>query len=124
MNAVLSQGVESGAVAGAVAAVANREGVVHEAAFGGRALGSGAAMTADSVCWIASMTKAITSVAAVQCAERGQLQLDEPAKNICPELGKVGVPTALDGQGLPLTRPPKRDITLRQLLTAIGNGNC
>lgn len=117
INAVLSQGVKSGAVPGVVAMVANREGVLYEGAFGEKALGSGDAMTADSVCWIASMTKAITSVAAVQCVERGQLKLDEPAKKICPELGKVGVLTGFDASGKPVTRPPKRDITLRQLLT-------
>ena len=117
INAVLNAGVKSGAVPGVVAAVANREGVLYEGAFGERALGSGNAMTNDTVCWIASMTKAITSVAAVQCVERGHLKLDEPAKNICPELGKVGVLTGFDAHGKPLTRAPKRDITLRQLLT-------
>ena len=117
INAVLSQGVKSGAVPGVVAMVANREGVLYEGAFGEKALGSGDAMTADSVCWIASMTKAITSVAAVQCVERGHLKLDEPAKKICPELGKVGVLTGFDASGKPVTRPPKRDLTLRQLLT-------
>ncbi|MEY2909525.1 MAG: hypothetical protein RLZZ602_2048, partial [Pseudomonadota bacterium] len=91
ISGVLSQGVKSGAVPGVIAAVANREGVLYEGAFGEKALGSGQAMTNDTVCWIASMTKAITSVAALQCVERGHLKLDEPAKNICPELGKVGV---------------------------------
>lgn len=117
IDSLLSQGVKSGAVPGVVAAVADREGVLYESAFGERALGSGQAMTADTVCWIASMTKAITSVAAVQCVERGLLKLDEPAKKICPELGKVGVLTGFDAAGQPTTRPPKRDITLRQLLT-------
>jgi len=117
IDALLSAGVKSGAVPGVVAAVADREGVLYEGAFGERALGSGNAMTNDTVGWIASMTKAITSVAAVQCVERGHLKLDEPAKNICPELGHVGVLTGFDANGKPQTRPPKRDITLRQLLT-------
>jgi len=117
IDAVLNAGVTSGAVPGVVAAVADREGVLYEGAFGERALGSGNAMTTDTVGWIASMTKAITSVAAVQCVERGHLKLDEPAKNICPELGHVGVLTGFDANGKPQTRPPKRDITLRQLLT-------
>jgi CubicO group peptidase (beta-lactamase class C family) len=117
IDTVLSDGVKSGAVPGVVAAVADREGVLYEGAFGERALGSGNAMTHDTVGWIASMTKAITSVAAVQCVERGLLKLDEPAKNICPELGHVGVLTGFDANGKPQTRPPKRDITLRQLLT-------
>jgi len=117
IDALLSAGVKSGAVPGVVAAVADREGVLYEGAFGERALGSGNAMTNDTVGWMASMTKAITSVAAVQCVERGHLKLDEPAKNICPELGHVGVLTGFDAHGKPETRPPKRDITLRQLLT-------
>ena len=117
IDALLSAGVKSGAVPGVVAAVANREGVLYEGAFGERALGSGNAMTNDTVGWMASMTKAITSVAAVQCVERGHLKLDEPAKNICPELGHVGVLTGFDANGKPQTRPPQRDITLRQLLT-------
>ena len=117
IDAVLSAGLKSGAVPGVTAAVADREGVLYMGAFGERALGSGNAMTNDTVGWIASMTKAITSVAAVQCVERGHLKLDEPAKNICPELGHVGVLTGFDSHGKPQTRPPKRDITLRQLLT-------
>ena len=117
ISTVLKQGVESGAVPGVVAAVADREGVIYEGAFGERALGSGQAMSTDTVCWIASMTKAVTSVAALQCVERGQLELDAPAKNVCPELGQVGVLTGFDSQGRPVTRAPKRDITLRHLLT-------
>lgn len=117
IDGVLSSGVSSGSVPGVIAALANREGVLYEGAFGERALGSGNHMTNDTVCWIASMTKAITSVAAVQCVERGHLKLDEPAKNVCPELGHVGVLTGFDSNGKPSTRPPKRDITLRQLLT-------
>ena len=117
IDAVLKNGISRGDAAGVSAVVANREGVIYEGAFGERTLGSGVAMTPDTVGWIASMTKAITSVAAVQCVERGLLKLDAPAKNVCPELGKVGVLTGFDGSGNPITRPPKRDITLRQLLT-------
>lgn len=117
IDAVLKHGIARGDAAGVAAVVANREGLIYEGAFGERTLGSGVAMTPDTVGWIASMTKAITSVAAVQCVERGLLKLDAPAKNVCPELGKVGVLTGFDGSGNPITRPPKRDITLRQLLT-------
>ena len=52
IDSVLAQGVTSGAVPGVIAAVANREGVVYEGAFGEKALGSGNAMTKDTVCWI------------------------------------------------------------------------
>jgi methyl acetate hydrolase len=117
LDSVLKQGISKGDVPGVAVAIGNREGVVYEAAFGERKLGSGVAMTSDTVGWIASMTKAITSVAAVQCIERGLLRLDQPAKEICPELGQVGVLTGFDANGQPRTRPPKRHITLRHLLT-------
>lgn len=117
LDNVLSSGIQRGDAAGVSAVVGNREGIIYEGSFGERSLGSGVAMTLDTVGWIASMTKAITSVAAVQCVERGLLHLDSPAKNICPELGKVGVLTGFDDTGNPVTRPPKRDITLRQLLS-------
>jgi methyl acetate hydrolase len=53
-------------------------------------------MTMDTVFAIASMTKAITATAAMQFVERGQLKLDEPASDIIPYLGGVGV---LEGFG-------------------------
>ena len=80
LDNVLSSGIQRGAAAGVSAVVGNREGIIYEGAFGERSLGSGVAMTPDTVGLIASMTKAITSVAAVQCVERGLLHLDSPAK--------------------------------------------
>ena len=48
-------------------------------------------MTPDTVVWIASMTKAITSAAAMQLVERGQLQLDTPAADVVPALAQAQV---------------------------------
>ena len=61
IDSVLSNGVHSGAVPGVIAAVANREGVIYEGAFGERSLGSGSSMTNDTVCWIASIAKKLVS---------------------------------------------------------------
>jgi CubicO group peptidase (beta-lactamase class C family) len=74
-------------------------------------------MTPDTVVWIASMTKAITGAAAMQQVERGKLGLDSPAKAVVPYLGEVQVLEGWDAAGKPKTRKPKRDITLRHLLT-------
>ena len=63
------------------------------------------------------MTKAITGAAAMQQVERGKLDLDAPAKAVLPYLGEVGVLEGFDADGKPRTRTPKRDITLRHLLT-------
>src|SRR5262245_10976247 len=54
-------------------------GILYEGAFGTRELGKDAAMTPDTVVWIASMTKAITAAAAMQLVERGQLHLSRRA---------------------------------------------
>lgn len=114
---LLQDAVTTGRVPGVVAMATNREGTIYEGAFGERVLGSGQAMTADTVGWIASMTKAITSVAAVQCVERGKLSLDTPAHAVVPALAEVQVLTGFDAQGRPQTRAPRRPITLRHLLT-------
>src|SRR5258708_5185445 len=73
MDGVVGAAVERGEVPGVVAMAATRDGVIYEGAFGRRALPDGAAMTADTVFWLASMTKAITSTAALQLVEKGRL---------------------------------------------------
>jgi CubicO group peptidase (beta-lactamase class C family) len=66
---------------------------------------------------IASMTKAITSVAAMQLVEQGKLGLDEPVPAIDPALAAPQVLEGFDAAGQPKLRPAKRPITLRHLLT-------
>ena len=110
LDKVLSDGVASGAVPGVVAAVTSRDGTLYEAGFGERVLGQGAAMTPDTVCWIASMTKAITSVAAVQCVERGKLDLDAPASSVVPAIAEAQVLDRVRHrrQARPFVRPSAR----------------
>jgi methyl acetate hydrolase len=114
---VLREAAEAAQVPGVVAMAATREGPVYQGAFGKRALPSGAAMTADTVFWIASMTKAITSTAAMQFVERGKLALDRPIGDVLPELAAAKVLEGFDAAGGPKLRPAQRPITLRHLLT-------
>src|ERR1700716_4098978 len=114
---VLEQAVAAGAVAGVVATAANAKGVVYEGAFGKRAAGGPAPMTLDTVFWIASMTKAITSVAAMQQVEDGRLSLDQALGGILKELANVKVLEGFDAKGKPRLRAAKRPVTLRLLLT-------
>src|SRR5690349_4699751 len=76
MDDVLEQALTSGGVPGVVAMAADEAGIIYEGAFGSRELGADVPMTLDTVFLIASMTKAITSVAAVQLVERGLITLD------------------------------------------------
>ena len=115
--AVLQQAADSGDVPGVVAAAATRDGPIFEGGYGKRALPSGEPMTADTVVWIASMTKAVTGACAMQQVERGKLSLDTPIKTVLPELAKPMVLEGFDADGNPKTRPARGDITLRHLLT-------
>ena len=113
----LGAAVSAGDVPGVVALVTDRDGTLYEGAFGERVLGSGVAMTVDTVGWIASMTKALVSAAAMQLVERGVLALDAPAGDTVAAIGDAPVLTGFDGDGAPLVRPPVRPVTLRHLLT-------
>ena len=96
---------------------ATRDGPLYQGAFGTRALPDGAAMTPDTVFWIASMTKAITSTAAMQLVEQGKLALDGPIAEVLPELAAPRVLEGFDAAGEPRLRPARRPITLRHLIT-------
>jgi methyl acetate hydrolase len=117
IDAILKSAADTRRVAGVVAIAADHNGVIYEGAFGRRALPDGAPMTLDTVFWIASMTKAITAVAAMQLVEESKLALDRPAGEVIPQLGKTQVIDHFDSAGEPVLRAPKRPITLRNLLT-------
>jgi methyl acetate hydrolase len=114
---VLRQAVDAGDAAGVVAMAATDKGVLYEGTAGRRALDQSATMTADTVFRIASMTKAITSVAAMQLVEQGKLKLDEPVPGIDPTLASPQVLDGFDAAGDAKLRPARRPITLRHLLT-------
>jgi methyl acetate hydrolase len=114
---ILSQAVHAQDVPGVVAMAATDQGIMYEGAFGTRELGKDAAMTPDTVVWLASMTKAITAAAAMQLVERGTLQLDAPAADVVPELAKAQVLAGFDASGTPQLRAPKCAMTLKHLLT-------
>jgi methyl acetate hydrolase len=117
MDGLLGAAVERGDVPGVVAVVVDRKGVLYEGAFGKRNLTTGEPMTPDTVCWIASMTKAITGACTMQLVEQGKLDLDAPAEQWVPMLKEAQVLEGWDDEGKPKLRPPTRPITLRQLLT-------
>lgn len=117
IDAVLRRATEAGEVPGLVATAATDKGVFYEGAFGTRDLAKGPAMTPDTIFRIASMTKAVTSVAAMQLVEQGKLQLEQPIGDVLPELSAPQVLEGFDDAGAPRLRPAKRPITLRHLLT-------
>ena len=119
VQAILDRGVGDGDVAGATAQIVTAGDVLCSAAAGVRSVDDDAAgsMTTDTVCWIASMSKAVTGAAAMQLVERVELQLDAPASDVLSVLGEVGVLEGFDADGRPQVRPARTPITLRHLLT-------
>jgi CubicO group peptidase (beta-lactamase class C family) len=118
IDGVLRQAVDGREVPGVVAMAATDKGVIYEGGAGARSSELGApAMTTDTLFRIASMTKAITSVAAMQLVEQGKLTLDGPVPNIDPTLGSPQVLEGFDAGGAPKLRAARRPITLRHLLT-------
>src|SRR5262249_13767369 len=103
-------------VPGVVAMITDRSANSYEATAGERILGSGQAMTPDTVFAIFSTTKAIAGTAVMQCVEEGKLDLDAPAKTYAPDIGKLQVLDGFDATGKPKLRAPKRDITTRMLM--------
>jgi CubicO group peptidase (beta-lactamase class C family) len=117
IDAALVRAVEAGEVPGVVAIAATENGVCYEGAFGQRHLTEGPAMTLDTVFRIASMTKAITCVAAMQLVEAGKIALDDPVPAIDKAISEPQVLEGFDASGAPILRPAKRPMTLRHLLT-------
>jgi CubicO group peptidase (beta-lactamase class C family) len=117
VDETLRTAAEASQVPGVVAVAATDNDVIYQAAFGKRDLGKPEAMTADSVFWIASMTKAITGTAAMQLVEQGKLSLDAPIATVLPDLANPQVFEGFDASGKARLRPARTAITLKHLLT-------
>jgi methyl acetate hydrolase len=117
IDQVLRQKSEAKEIPGVVAMAATGKEVIYQGAYGKRDLSKDDAMTADSVFWIASMTKAVTSAAGMQLVEQGKLSLDAPIGKVLPDLAAPQVLEGFDANGQPKLRPAKKPITLRHLMT-------
>jgi CubicO group peptidase (beta-lactamase class C family) len=73
-------------------------------------------MTPDTVFWIASFTKAITTAAVLQLVEEGRIGLDAPASRWLPALTAPKVLAGFDAAGAPQLAPARTPIKVRQLL--------
>ena len=117
IDQILRQKSDAREIPGVVAIAASSNEVIYQGAFGKRDLSKPDAMTADSVFWIASMSKAITAAGAMQLVEEGKLSLDAPIGKVLPDLATPQVLEGFDANGEPKLRPAKTEITLRHLMT-------
>src|SRR5262245_32641340 len=117
LDDVLRTGIQRRKIPAVAAMVATADKITYRGAFGKRDIASGVDVTTDSIFAIASMTKAITSTAALQLVDQGKLKLNEPISKYIPELGTLQVLDGFDANGKPKLHPVRTPVTLHHLLT-------
>ena len=114
----LTAAVTRGDTPGVTALVVDREGVLYEGAAGKLDVGKNTPMPVDGIFNIASMTKPVTSVGIMMLLEQGKLKLDDPVSKYLSGFDNLQVITKFnEADGTVETRPAKRAMTIRHLLT-------
>ena len=106
--AIIRQDVERRLIPGAVLVIARGGRVGYAEAFGWRDREAGAAMSVDAIFRIASMTKPLTSVAAMMLAEEGRLEIAAPVADYLPEFAELTVDVE--------RKKPRRTMTVQDLM--------
>lgn len=110
--------VNKGYIPGGVFLIARDNQIVYYKNFGFRTTDKKAAYQKDDIFRIASMTKAVTSVAIMQLYEQGKLGLDDPVQNYIPAFKNSKILDQFNEKDSSYTSvPAKSPITIRQLLT-------
>jgi CubicO group peptidase (beta-lactamase class C family) len=116
LHGAIQRFVDEGRHAGAVSLVARNGRIVDWRTYGQRDIEAGLPMETDTICRIYSMSKIVTSVAALMLLEEARFRLDDPVGDHLPELARVKVLTGGTPER-PLLADAKKPITIRHLLT-------
>ncbi|MER6560496.1 serine hydrolase domain-containing protein [Streptomyces sp. NPDC001027] len=108
--------VETGSLPGFLLAVSRGGRVAHLTAYGRRDVAAGLPVEHDTLYRIYSMTKPVTSVAALILMEEGRLGLDDPVADHLPAFAGLRVYEAGSGADL-TTRPLERPLLVKHLMT-------
>ncbi len=116
MDATFGAMVDKGMTPGAVIMLI-RDGQIAHLSTMGKITPDGEPMTEDAIFRIYSMTKPITTVAAMMLVEEGRLLLEAPVATYLPAFKDLTVVTGeTDAEGKPVTRPAKGVMTIRDLM--------
>ncbi|KAI5481229.1 hypothetical protein MNV49_005664 [Pseudohyphozyma bogoriensis] len=102
---------------GTVVGITNKDGVVFVGAAGVDSMDNNTPMKEDSVFWIASCTKMITGIAAMQLVEQGKLKLDDPVGKLIPELEDPDILVGGNAKDGFQYKKASTKITMRHLMT-------
>jgi CubicO group peptidase (beta-lactamase class C family) len=118
LSTFLKTATDRGDVPGVAVAVVNKDGLLYNEAFGQSSTLTKRAMTKDTIFNMASMTKPVTSVAIMILVDEGKLKLDDEVAKYLPKWKDPLVISKFnEADGSFETRPAKRAITIRHLLT-------
>ena len=118
ITAQMNAAVARGDTPGVVGLVVDRDGELYSGTAGKLDTAANVPMPADAIFNIASMTKPVTSVAIMMLLDQGKLKLDDPVSKYLPGFDHLQVLTHFnETDGTYETRPAKRAMTLRHLLT-------
>src|SRR5664279_679403 len=98
--------IATGKIPGAILLIQQHGQPVYFENFGVRDVGTGLPMTADTIFRLYSMSKPITSVAAMMLVEDGKLSLDDPVSKYIRAFADVKVGVEKPGDGATLTLEP------------------
>ena len=115
--AVLDQTIAAGKLNFAVAAVGDAEGQAWSYAAGYQDAEKTKPASPDNIIQIASMTKLVTTIAALQLMEQGKLDLDTPISAYAPELNDLQVLKGFAADDTPIFEKANRAPTARELMT-------
>ena len=108
---------------GCVSVVVDRTGkTLFQHASGKRGVDSKEPMTLDNIFWIASCTKMVCGIAAMQLVEKGVIKLDDAdlVERVSPELKAIRILKGFDEKGRPQLVEKKNRISMRMLLNHTG----
>ncbi|KFY84259.1 hypothetical protein V500_09455 [Pseudogymnoascus sp. VKM F-4518 (FW-2643)] len=74
-------------------------------------------ISSDTVMWVASCTKLLTSISLLQLMERGLLSLDTPIASLLPELSDPSVFTGFNSASTPEFTKAEKEITVRMMMS-------
>ena len=118
LSTFLKSATDRGDVPGVVVAVVDKNGVLYNEAFGKSSTVKNTPMTKDTIFNMASMTKPITSTAIMILVDEGKLKLDDEVAKYLPKWKDPQVISKFNEADASFeTRPAKRQITIRHLLT-------
>ena len=116
-TAILQKHIDDGDIAGVVAAVARDGKLVYQVALGKLDRERDADMPEDALFRIYSMSREITSVAALRLFEEGAFKFDDPVSKYLPEFSDQRVLLNAESTDLEATRPRVGEMTIGHLLT-------